>query len=89
MGCQAMTEHHKLFTQNDMDIALLQKEMSGLRDQQKAHANEMRIAFKEVGDDLKELTATLNRGKGMFAGAMIVAGAFGAAITKGIAYLAR
>lgn len=56
----------------------MQQEMSDIRE-----------SVEGMRDDIKDLTAALNRGKGMFAGAMIVAGAVGAAAVKGIGYFLR
>lgn len=79
----------KKFTQNDMDISLLQREVTGIREQAKEHAKINAENFQIVMKEIKDLTGSLNRGKGMFAGAMMAAGALGALVTKGMALLFR
>lgn len=73
-----MADAQKKYTQEQMDIAFLKKEVV-----------ELSVTVNAMREDIKDLTAALNRGKGMFAGAMIVAGMLGAAFTKGLAYLTR
>lgn len=82
-----MSNLERKYTQNDLDIALLQREMEGLRQQHKAHALKSDENFETVFEKLETMGHDLSRGKGIFAGALIVSGAIGASIVKAIGYV--
>ncbi len=68
-----MTGEH----QNAIKIAIVETELKGLREQQKAHADEMREGMKEIRGDVAELMAIMNKGRGAFAASVAVAAAIG------------
>lgn len=68
-------------------IAVVEEQIKGLREQQKAHATETKYMFASLSADVKELTAIMNRGRGAFAFAMLVSGAMGAFATQIVAFL--
>lgn len=69
-------------TENAIKIAVVQEQISGLREQQKAHAEATKEQLASLGIKIDELTAIMNRGKGAFAASMALAGALGAAIVS-------
>lgn len=68
-------------------LVRLEVQMDGLREQQKAHSIETRQLIEKLFDEVKELNAVMNRGKGAFAFAMLASGSIGAAIVKIVGYL--
>lgn len=65
---------------NDIKVAVLGEQISGIREQQKAHADSTLTRFNSLDDKIDELTAIMNRGKGAYAASMAFAGIVGAAI---------
>ena len=77
--------------ENAIKIAVLQEQIAGLREQQKAHAEATNIQLNRVTSRLDtmaqkqdELIAIMNRGRGAFAVSMVVAGIIGGAIVKAV-----
>lgn len=68
-------------------LVRLEVQMEGLREQQKAHSIETRQLIEKLFDEVKELNAALNKGRGAFAFAMLVSGSIGAAIVKIISFI--
>lgn len=66
--------------QNAVKIAVLEEQIRGVREQQKAHNDSTQRRFDELGEKLDDLTAIMNRGKGAYAASMIFAGAIGATV---------
>lgn len=71
--------------QNDVRIAVLEEQIKGLREQQKAHADETRSALNGISHKIEALSETMNKGKGAFAVSILLAGIIGGAATKAIA----
>lgn len=63
---------------NSVKIAVLESKIEGLREQQKAHAIETKLAIAELSKDVRDLVAVMNRGRGAFGFAMILSGSLGA-----------
>jgi len=60
----------------------LEEQILGLREQQKAHALETKEALRDIGAEIKELLATINKGKGAYLGVTIFAAAVGGIAAK-------
>lgn len=67
---------------NTVEIAVIKSEIKGMREQQKSHAVETRAAITDLSSDVKNLVAVMNKGKGAFGFAMVLAGGLGAAAVK-------
>jgi hypothetical protein len=65
----------------DVKIAVLEEQLKGIREQQKAHAEASEKQFTKLFTKIEELEAALNRGKGVFAASLTFAGIIGAGIT--------
>lgn len=65
---------------NDIKVAILGEQISGIREQQKAHANATEVRFNSLDDKIDDLTAIMNRGKGAYAASIAFSGVIGAAI---------
>jgi hypothetical protein len=65
---------------NDIKIAVLEEQIRGLREQQKAHAESSAAQFETLFEKIDVLTAALNRGKGMYAASLMFFGAVGAVL---------
>lgn len=68
-------------------LVKVEVQLEGLREQQKAHAQDTRSRFEDVDSKLDTVIETLNKGKGAFAFALITAGTIGGLVTKGLAAL--
>lgn len=68
-------------------LAVVEEQIRGLREQQKAHAVEAKYMFAALSGEVKELTAVMNRGRGAFAFALMMSGTLGALATQLIAYM--
>lgn len=75
-------------TENAIAIAVLQEQVGGLREQQKAHNESTQNRFDKLEEKIDELTAVMNRGKGAYAASLAAAGIIGAGFLKGIDLLA-
>lgn len=64
--------------ENRLRIAVLQEQMGGLREQQRAHYDTTQRRFNALEDKIDELTAVLNRGRGAYAASMALAAGIGA-----------
>ena len=61
-----------------VEIAVIKSELNGLREQQRVHARETKESIDKLGKDVRDLVAVMNRGKGAFGFAMVLAGGVGA-----------
>ncbi len=68
--------------ENEIKIAVLEEQIRGLREQQKAHSERTETLFKELFTQNYEIFESLNKGKGAFAFAVIFAGIIGATTVK-------
>ena len=77
--------------ERDVKIAVMQNEIAGLREQHKAHKEEITVALSNLTEkvfesingirsDIKEIYAFINHSKGSIAAWFIAASAFGAVI---------
>lgn len=67
---------------NAMKIAVLEEQMIGLREQQRAHNAATQKRFDGMEKKLDELTAIMNRGKGAYAASMALAAGIGAILIE-------
>ena len=83
---------------SEVEVAVMKEQISGLREQHKAHQAATDINFeklnvkvdifnKETDQKLDAIFETLNRGKGVFTASLIFAGFMGAIISKIFAYI--
>lgn len=63
----------------EVEIAVLKAELEGLRAQHKAHADDTKASINALAKEVKDLVAVMNRGKGAFGFAMMLASGLGAA----------
>lgn len=70
---------------NALKIAVLEEQMIGLREQQRAHNTATQKRFDSMERKLDELTAIMNRGKGAYAASMALAAAIGAILIEAVA----
>lgn len=68
-------------------IVVLEVELRGLREQQKAHAAETRESLRELDLKVDDIITIMNKGKGAFAFALMAAGAVGGLIAKAMGVL--
>ena len=68
-------------------IAVLEAELRGLREQQREHAKETKDAIATLTRKVDALTEIMNKGKGAFSFAMLVAAVIGSFLTAAINYL--
>ncbi len=68
--------------QNSVKIAVIEEQISGLREQQRAHNANAQSRFDSMERKLDELTAIMNRGKGAYAASMALAAAIGAILIQ-------
>lgn len=66
--------------ENAIKIAVVEEQVRGLREQQKAHHAETKGDLVSLQQAVYELTAVMNRGKGAYAASLAIAGAIGAFI---------
>ncbi len=65
-------------------IAVLEAELRGLREQQRETAKETKESIANLTRKVDDLTEIMNKGKGAFSFAMLVAAVVGSFITAGI-----
>ncbi len=68
--------------QNAMKIAVIEEQIIGLREQQRAHNATAQRRFDAMEQKLDELTAIMNRGKGAYAASMALAAGIGAIVIE-------
>lgn len=73
--------------QNALKIAVIEEQILGLREQQRAHNETTQKRFDRMEKKLDELTAIMNRGRGAFAASMAVAAALGALMIEAISFI--
>lgn len=76
-----MVEHEAV---NAIKIAVLQEQIVGLREQQKAHNDTTQRRFNGLENKIDELTAIMNRGRGAYAASMALAAGIGAVLIESI-----
>lgn len=69
-------------------IAVIEEQIGGLRQQQKAHSEAAQRRFDSMEGKIDELAAIMNRGKGAFAASMALAAAIGAILIQVINFTA-
>jgi hypothetical protein len=74
-----MVEHE---TVNAIKIAVLQEQIVGLREQQKAHNDTTQRRFNGLESKIDDLTAIMNRGRGAYAASMALAAGIGAVLIQ-------
>lgn len=73
--------------QNALKIAVIEEQIFGLREQQRAHNETTQRRLDSVEKKLDELTAIMNRGRGAFAASMALAAGIGAVMIEGINFV--
>ena len=68
--------------QNALRIAVIEEQIGGLREQQRAHHSSAQSRFDRMERKLDELTAIINRGKGAYAASLVLAGLIGGFLLK-------
>lgn len=68
--------------QNALKIAVIEEQIGGLREQQRAHNAVTQTRFDRTDKKLDELTAVINRGKGAYAASLVIAGIVGGFLIK-------
>jgi hypothetical protein len=68
-------------------IAVLQEQISGLRQQQRAHNEVAQQRFNALENKIDELTAIMNRGRGAYAASMALAAGIGALLIQVVSVL--
>ena len=74
---------------NDVKIAVIKTQLDGLREQQKAHARETKESIEKLSGDVGALVAVMNKGKGAFGFAMVLAGSLGAGSVALVQFLLK
>jgi hypothetical protein len=75
--------------QNAIKIAVIEEQIGGLREQQRAHNAVTQTRFDRMEKKLDDLTAIINRGKGAYAASLMLAGLIGGFILKLVAGLSN
>jgi methyl-accepting chemotaxis protein len=68
-------------------LAVVEEQIKGLREQQKAHATETKYMFANLSAEIKELTEIMNKGRGAFTFALMLSGSMGAMATHLVTFL--
>ena len=68
--------------QNALKIAVIEEQITGLREQQRAHNANAQARFDSMEKKLDDLTAIMNRGKGAYAASMALAAGIGAILIQ-------
>lgn len=74
-------------TTNAIKIAVLQEQILGIREQQRAHNDSAQSRFNSLEDKLDEFTAILNRGRGAYAVSMALAAVIGATLLQAVGFV--
>lgn len=72
---------------NALKIAVIEEQILGLREQQRAHNLSTQRRLDSLEQKLDELTAIMNRGRGAFAASMALAAGIGAIVIEAINFL--
>ncbi len=67
---------------NTVRIAVVEEQIRGIREQQRAHYASAQRRFDEIDAKMDELLAVINRGRGAYAASLVVAGVLGGFIIK-------
>lgn len=73
---------------NALDIAVMREQISGLREQQRAHNQATQRRFDHMEVKIDELVGVMNRGRGAYAASLVLAGVVGGCLLKAIGLLA-
>lgn len=68
--------------QNALKIAVIEEQINGLREQQRAHNASTQKRFDGMEQKIDELSAVMNRGRGAYAASMALAAAIGAVLIE-------
>ena len=68
-------------SENDIKIAVLEEQIKGLREQHKAHSDQTRELLTRLFDEMDALKEAMNKGKGVFAASLTIAGVLGGIIS--------
>ena len=68
--------------ENRLHIAVLQEQISGLREQQRAHQQLIQSRFDQLDAKVNDLVAIMNRGKGAYAASMALVTGIGAVLIE-------
>ena len=71
-----------------VEVAVIQEQIRGIRDQQKLHSENTEKLFTKLFDEIDELKAAMNRGKGVLAASLMFAGLVGGAASGAVEYFA-
>jgi len=74
-----MQEHEST---NAIKIAVVQEQILGLREQQRAHNDTAQRRFNGLESKIDELTAIMNRGRGAYAASMALSAGIGAVLIQ-------
>ena len=72
---------------SDIKIAVLEEQIRGLREQQKAHADQTKELLTRLFNEMDELKTAMNKGKGVFAASLTMAGILGGAISAAFQFM--
>jgi hypothetical protein len=72
---------------SDVEIARLQEQLKGIREQQKNHADNTEKLFTKLFAEIDVLKTALNRGRGVLTASLMFAGLVGAGATAVIEYM--
>jgi hypothetical protein len=75
--------------ENSIRIAVIEEQISGLREQQRAHNQTSQRRFDHMEAKIDELVAVMNRGRGAYAASLLLAGILGGCLLKVADILAR
>jgi hypothetical protein len=65
--------------ENEVKIAVMEEQIRGLREQHKVHSLETKRDIGELSKKVDNLITIMNKGKGAYAVAIVIAGAVGVA----------
>ena len=68
--------------ENSIRIAVIEEQISALREQQRAHNAASQTRFDRMERKIDEFTAILNRGRGAYAASLLLAGLVGGFVLK-------
>ena len=68
--------------ENSIRIAVIEEQISALREQQRAHNASTQNRFDRMEKKIDEFTAIINRGRGAYAASLVLAGLVGGFVLK-------
>ena len=72
---------------NALKIAVIQEQIAGLREQQRAHNDTTQRRFNALEVKIDDLAAIMNRGRGAYAASIAVATAIGAMLIEAVSFI--